>query len=150
MYEIFLPHLDHSSISSANFLKTSFLVFRLMVQLKEKKKGRYYYFWNRRAETDLNWSCRDRVTVQSYNVVLSPPDSINKWTFDITRGNKETGRTITRMKPPPMIVSIFHIAHEVFEVFKLKIIQKPIRNFKTDKKYQSIKTKLPVLFLEIN
>lgn len=55
------------------------------------------------------------------------------------------------MKAPPMIVSIFHIAHEVFEIFKLKIIQKPIRNFKTDKnKYQSIKTKLPVLFLEIN
>lgn len=39
-----------------------------------------------------------------------------------------------RMKAPPMIVSIFHIAHEVFEIFKLKIIQKPIRNFKTDKK----------------
>ena len=33
-----------------------------------------------------------------------------------------------------MIVSIFHIAHEVFEIFKLKIIQKPIRNFKTDEK----------------
>lgn len=28
------------------------------------------------------------------------------------------------MKAPPMIVSIFHIAHEVFEIFKLKIIQK--------------------------
>ena len=35
VYEIFLSHLDNSSISSANFLKTSFLVFRLMVQLKE-------------------------------------------------------------------------------------------------------------------
>lgn len=45
------------------------------------------------------------------------------------------------MKAPPMIVSIFHIAHEVFEFFKLKIIQKPIRNFKTDKKIPIYKDK---------
>lgn len=114
MYENFLPHLDNSSISSANILKTSFLVFRLTVQLKENERGRCYYFWNRRERQNLT-DCRDRVTVQSYNVVLSPPDSLSKGTLDITRGNKETRQTITRMKAPPMIVSIFPIAHEVFE-----------------------------------
>ena len=77
MYEIFLPHLDNSSISSANFLKTSFLVFRLMVQLKENKRGKCYYFWNRKERQNLT-DCRDRVTVQSYNVVLSLPGSLNK------------------------------------------------------------------------